>query len=315
MISIIICSRDKKVLETLASNIALTIGIAYETIVIENPNGSFGICEAYNKGAAKANFDILCFMHEDVIFETHDWGKKVLDHLADKSTGLLGLAGGHTKSLVPGSWPSYISENEMSLVQHYKDPSKSPEKIIQTGATVPGKPAKVACIDGVWMCTRKDVFSRNRFDEQNFKRFHGYDIDFSLQVNQAYHVYVVFDILLHHYSEGSFNREWLTENIRLSNKWKNQLPFSVKTVSREDLIRQHWTCMHIFINQMIDMKCTTCYVLRQFANFSFNRFFHLRHFLFGCKVIFQKKMLPLFNSRTENASTKTPENSAIKNTI
>jgi glycosyltransferase involved in cell wall biosynthesis len=315
MISIIICSHKKKVLETLAANIELTIGIAYEIIVIENPEGVFGICEAYNRGAEKASFDIFCFMHEDTFFETPEWGKKVVQHLAAKTTGLIGLAGGDTKSMIPGSWPSYITENEISLIQHFKDNQKSPEKIIQTGADLPGQPAEVACIDGVWMCTRRDVFTQYQFDENFFKGFHGYDIDFSLQVNQTWHVFVVFDILLHHYSEGSFNREWLTENTRLSKKWKKRLPFSVKNVSKAALIRQHWTCMHIYIDQMISLKCSTGFMLSNFFYFSFNRYFHWRHFLYSCKIILLKKFFVKSTRQRSAGNSRLPIASSSNQTL
>lgn len=73
MISIIICSKNKDLLKDVSANIELTIGVPYEIIAIENNKGEFGICKAYNDGASKAKYDIFCFMHEDISFETQNW--------------------------------------------------------------------------------------------------------------------------------------------------------------------------------------------------------------------------------------------------
>ena len=77
MISIIISSANSKQLEEVSQNVAQTIGVPYEIISFNNADGSMGICEVYNKGTAKAKYDLLCFMHEDLLFKTMDWGKVV----------------------------------------------------------------------------------------------------------------------------------------------------------------------------------------------------------------------------------------------
>ncbi|HBR11511.1 MAG TPA: hypothetical protein DD740_04740 [Chryseobacterium sp.] len=73
MLSIIISSYQPDYFAALEKNIAETCGIPYEIVKIDNP-GVMGICEAYNKGAALAQYENLLFLHEDVEFETKDWG-------------------------------------------------------------------------------------------------------------------------------------------------------------------------------------------------------------------------------------------------
>ena len=72
MLSIIISSYQPEFYLALEKNIAESIGIPYEIMKIDNP-GIMGICEAYNRGAEKAQYDFLLFLHEDVLFETQDW--------------------------------------------------------------------------------------------------------------------------------------------------------------------------------------------------------------------------------------------------
>ncbi len=288
MISIIICSANEAALQEVLHSIEHTIGVPYEAIVVENHQGKFGLSEAYNKGAAKAHYDVFCFMHEDVCFETNDWGRKVLNYLSNKAIGLIGVAGGDTKGRIPSSWSSFVFASEVSLVQHFKHSKKPPERICRTG--YPGdvstiKP--VVSMDGVWMCTRRDIYEHCRFDDRTFRQFHGYDIDFSLQVLMKYKVCVVFDILLHHYSEGSYTKNWLDNMILLSNKWKHQLPVSVRDLSEKEYMIQHWTAMVRFIDNLIYFQYKLPAVYYQICKYSFNRYFRVRRFLYSLKYAFQ----------------------------
>lgn len=287
MISIIICSVNKNALKKAMNNVSATIGVPFETIAIDNRNNSCGICEAYNTGALRAKYDILCFMHEDVSFDTENWGQKVIDHLFNSSIGLIGLAGGDTKSYVPSSWASLISASEISYVQHFKNPAIEPQKIYRTSSPENKSSIKqVACIDGFWMCTRKDVFAKYRFDSKTFKGFHGYDIDFSLRVGTEYKVAVIFDVIVHHYSEGSFDKTWMKNAILLSNKWKNKLPVTVCNLDKKELIRQHWTAMNCFIDKLIELNYPLPAVLFYFFKYSFHKLFYWKHFLHFLKYIF-----------------------------
>lgn len=286
MISVIICSKSEELLEKLTQNIKDTIGVPFEIIAINNKDGRFGICKAYNEGAAKARYDIFCFAHEDIFFETAGWGDKVVAHLSDVSVGLIGVAGGDPKSLVPSSWSPLIIESEMHLVQHYKRGSKPAEKIMRTGTPGDGSLAKpVTCIDGVWMCTKREVFQKYSFDDNTFKGFHAYDIDLSLQISSEFKVCVVFDILIHHYSEGSFDKVWMTNALMISEKWRKELPRSVRDLPKTEIVRQHWTCMANFIDKLIKLNYTFSFTLRHFFKYSFNRYFHWKHFLHFLKYI------------------------------
>ncbi|WP_262888705.1 glycosyltransferase family protein [Pontibacter pamirensis] len=225
MISIIICSVNSNMLKEVAENVKDTIGILHEIIAIDNRNGKYGICEAYNIGASKSKYDVLCFMHEDLIFHTIDWGRRVVEHLNDTTIGLIGVAGGTYKSKSLDAWGiDPIEFARMNVLQDYK--SGRPQDHLYSNPFNEFV-ADVASVDGLWFCTRKEVWQNNKFDETTLKEFHFYDIDFSLQVLQSYRVCVVYDILLQHISEGSINRSWLENAVLFHNKWKQTLPYSV----------------------------------------------------------------------------------------
>lgn len=104
MISIIICSKKNTITTTLQENIQETVGIDYELIIIDNSKNSYSIFEAYNKGSSLAKFPFLCFVHEDVLFHTKNWGKLAINHLKVPNTGIIGMAGSQYLLNIPSSW-------------------------------------------------------------------------------------------------------------------------------------------------------------------------------------------------------------------
>jgi glycosyltransferase involved in cell wall biosynthesis len=224
MISCIICSVNKGLFRQLSINIAETIGTPFEIIEIDNSDGKFGICEAYNKGAESAKYDMLCFIHEDILFETNNWGTVLAGHFASlANAGIIGIAGSTYKSLTASGW--WASEDKY-LCYHYKQSYKyiSNESVLRSlnGNSV----KKVICLDGVFLAVKKVVYEKFRFDD-SLRYFHGYDLDLSLAVSREFQNYFIPDIMIHHLSEGSLNDVWLKNMFLLFKKWKNYLPVNV----------------------------------------------------------------------------------------
>src|SRR5688500_11226699 len=103
MLSIIISSTSQEKLAGIKKNIAETSGVEYEIIEFIN-NGEYGLCKAYNDGANKAVYPYLCFVHDDVLFHTINWGNRIIHHLQDKTAGVIGVAGGCYKSAFGLDW-------------------------------------------------------------------------------------------------------------------------------------------------------------------------------------------------------------------
>ena len=86
------------------------------------------------------------------------------------------------------------------------------------------KKSEVKVIDGLFMCCRRDVWEENKFDEVAFTDFHGYDLDFSLQIQRKYKLYVIYDIELEHLSDGNYTVAWMSNMLKVTEKWKDILP-------------------------------------------------------------------------------------------
>lgn len=212
-------------------NIKQTIGVEYEIIAFDNSDGSKGLCEIYNLGIKKAKYPLLCFMHEDVELKTENWGNIVSQAFNDNpKLGLIGIAGSTYKALSPSGWHCNAADVERTnIIQSFKFAEK--EKFHHIRNPLKEEFSEVACIDGVWFCTLKSIASEITFDEALFKKFHAYDIDFSLQVGQKYEVNVRYDILLEHFSEGNFNQSWILEIIKLHQKWNKYLPINKTNIN------------------------------------------------------------------------------------
>lgn len=258
MISIIICSANKKYLNEVKENIAKTIGCEYEFLAYENAKGERGICEIYNQGAAEASYNTLCFMHEDINYKTQDWGKIVLRILSENpSLGLLGIAGSDYKSLAPSSWSNFGPSEGfkgklyMNLIQGFK--FKEIESIRELRNPKNEKISKVACLDGVWMCTTKEVFRKVKFDESILQGFHGYDLDFSLAVNNlGMEVFVTHEILIHHFSEGKYDKVWFSNIKELHKKWSHILPINYANLSFDEIAVVEKRMFRQFFTKYID---------------------------------------------------------------
>lgn len=238
MISIVISSANSTLLSQVTKNIEDTILVPFEIISFENGSGEKGICEIYNTGARRAKYDIICFMHEDINIKTMGWGAVVLSYFKNNlQLGLLGVAGCSYKSKSPSGWVCYGSPKILhyNLLQSFKHRNKKTEHqcLNPNNEILP----KVASVDGLWFCTRKSIAEEYPFDEQLLKGFHGYDIDFSLSVNQKYDVAITYEILINHFSEGRFKEDWITETLKVTNKWKDHLPVNIAGLSKKERVK------------------------------------------------------------------------------
>jgi hypothetical protein len=221
LISIIICSRKKSLSAELTLNIEETIGIAYETITIDNSENKYSIFEAYNIGVEKSRYPYLCFMHDDLTLYTKNWGIKVIDHFNNEQTGAIGIAGSPYAPKMPGSWWGSGLVYQYILRVHEKEPS------ITTVSGIPATRQEVVTLDGVWLCIRRSLFSQIKFDSNRYKGFHFYDVDISMQINQlGFKLYCIFDILIRHYSTGNLGGGWNENAMIFNKKWISVLPVS-----------------------------------------------------------------------------------------
>jgi GT2 family glycosyltransferase len=225
MISIIICSRKSDISIELKRNIAETIGCEFELVVIDNSCNQLSIFQAYNEGVQRANGDILCFMHDDIVFQTNNWG--VIESIFEDNTiGVVGFGGAHFLSSAPMYWSSspFISE----FCRH-NDKGRIYDCIAEDYFI--GTLADVVAVDGFCFFMPKKIFDSVRFDDATYNGFHAYDMDICMQVLKAgYRVCVNREVMIMHYwSETEMYKkigsDLLDNNMRLfADKWQNELP-------------------------------------------------------------------------------------------
>ena len=235
MISIIICSLKSEIDSKLYENINSTIGVPFELIYIYNEKNKYSIFEAYNIGVEKSGFDFCCFMHDDIIYHSNNWGNKVVEMFNSTDANALAVAGTRYLRKMPAYWPSEY--NVVNLIQTSLK-NKQFEKVHwNTNDSF----RQILAFDGLWFCIKKDLFEKIMFDNKLYKGFHFYDLDISLQIyfsgNKSYFIP---NILIEHTSLGKINNDWMNNSIIFYDKWKNLLPIyefvsrSQRTISMED---------------------------------------------------------------------------------
>jgi glycosyltransferase involved in cell wall biosynthesis len=243
MISVIVCSANKDRIALVSRNISATIGIPHELIVIEDASKA-GICDGYNRGAAQAQYDTFCFVHDDVEFITDNWGQRILQHFAlDPSLGIVGLAGGRYKSNTLSGWYTGMKAADCSYI-FQRRPDGSNRKFMAKPAGFEGESVPVRTLDGVLLCMPKKVWQQYPFNSDKLKGFHFYDMDISLRVSQTYKAAVVYNIELVHFSMGNFGNEWVHANIDFHERVRPvPLPCSTGDLSglnKEVLVARAW---------------------------------------------------------------------------
>ena len=208
----------------LEQNINQTIGIDYEIILINNSHNEYSIFSAYNLGIKKAKGDILCFMHEDILFHTNNWGEIVSSILEDSSIGMLGVFG--SKLLVSNVswWLSGYGVGE--YIQGLNN--KTGYCFKKEGCEIDEVCEDVALVDGFWFCMPRCCFDQIRFDDLFYSGFHCYDLDISMQThNIGKRVVVTTRILIEHQSMGALNSVYYSQLELFSQKWRTSLPLFV----------------------------------------------------------------------------------------
>lgn len=226
-LSVIICSTKPLLSVQIRKNIAETIGdIDYEIIWLDNSQNNRSIFEAYNIGVTKAKGELLCFMHEDVVFHSIKWGNYVCEAFKDTKIGLLGILGGYYVSQYTSGWrvEGHISGE---IMHGYTDLSGN-YSVSDFDYTPTNVLTDVCAIDGLWMCSRKDLFLNKTliWDNNTYGGgFHLYDYDLCMQViKNNMRVCIAHNIKIEHKSPGLKDLRYYESMKAFHKKWDYMLP-------------------------------------------------------------------------------------------
>ena len=269
MLSIVICSKNKTLRKEFVDNIINTVGIDYEIISIDNSENQYSIFSAYNLGASKSKYLYICFVHEDVFFHTANWGEKVIAHLQNPNTGIIGLAGAGIVTRVPASWSSLLSLSE-NIIQSDRSGKKETE-IFRLPLNYNKSVRSVILLDGVFMCMRRELMEKIRFDE-TLNGFHGYDFDISIQSTvKGYVNNVIYDIVLEHFSRGKTDKLYYKNLITVFKKWESYLPVSLNNSSEKmlsEITKNEDYNLQRLIKKMVRKGFKSCEIIEEVTYFA-----------------------------------------------
>ena len=193
-----------------------------EIIPVEN-NGQFSLTEVYNKilNDSKNNIVILC--HDDIYFDSKNWGQKILNHFKrNDEYGILGLAG-TTNMPKSAKWWEDFSKMR-GIVNHEHGGKKWESKY---SSSLGNQIDDVVLVDGLFIVINKKNIKKN-FNEE-IGGFHFYDVDFSFRnFIEGVKIGVMYDVRVTHKSIGQTNEQWEKNREVFAEKYKDVLPVKVK---------------------------------------------------------------------------------------
>ena len=213
----------RKVDDNFVSMLKKTSGVSkIEIIPVEN-NGEFSLSEVYNDILKKSQNDIVVLCHDDIYFDSKNWGSKILNYFKRNSDyGILGVAGS-TSLPSSGKWWEDFSKLK-GIVNHEHDGKKWESKY---STSLGNQLDNVLLVDGLFLAINKKNIKKN-FNEE-VKGFHFYDVDFSFRNHlEGVKIGVMYDVRITHKSIGMTNEQWEKNREEFAEKFKEHLPSKLK---------------------------------------------------------------------------------------
>jgi len=222
MISVIFSTRENK--QSHIDHIKKTSGLGKNIEVIQYiNNGEFSLTQLYNKGLKESQYNIVVFCHDDIIFDTKNWGKKLLRVMnKNPEYGIVGIAGSRELPSSGKWWENPLHMYGQVYHQHEGKRwlSKYSDKKI-------GFIDNTIIVDGLFFAIDNNKIKCD-FDE-SVEGFHFYEIDFCFRnYLEGVKIGVTSDIDVTHLSIGMTNDKWDKNRINFSEKYKDNLPVKVK---------------------------------------------------------------------------------------
>ena len=185
-------------------------------------SGDQSLSAVYNHALNQAKNNFVVFLHDDVLFESHHWGHKVIHHLQNSECGILGVAGTASLSTSGVWWEEPLKTIGIVKHQHAGKTWTSKYSGDFANRIIPA-----VCVDGVFIAVNRSKLLET-FNE-NLTGFHFYDIDFCINNNLAgVKIGVIFNVSLIHKSIGQTNQAWEYQRAQFLATHKYNLPCTLK---------------------------------------------------------------------------------------
>jgi len=229
----------RKIDDTFVEMLKKTSGLSKIEIIPFENNGEFSLTEVYNKILDQSSNDIVVLCHDDIYFDSKNWGSKILNYFKRNSDyGILGLAG-TTNMPKSGRWWEDFSKMK-GIVNHEHEGKKWESKY---SASKGNQLDNVVLVDGLFIVVNKKNIKKP-FNEE-IGGFHFYDVDFSFRnFIEGVKIGVMYDVRVTHKSIGQTNEQWEKNREIFAEKYKDILPVKVKrNLTLESPIKVLLSCL------------------------------------------------------------------------
>jgi hypothetical protein len=185
-------------------------------------NGEKSLSEVYNEILSESQYEIVVLCHDDLEFDTKNWGDKILKHTTKNSEyGILGLAG--TKYLDKNAKWWEVNSTMYGIVNHKHQGKKWTSMYSRD---LGNKIEDVILVDGLFIVVNKKNI-KHTFDE-TINGFHFYDLGFCLpNYISGVKVGVMYDVRVTHLSIGQTNQQWEDNRVEFSKRYESNLPIDI----------------------------------------------------------------------------------------
>ncbi len=193
-------------------------------------NGEKSLSQVYNEILSESLNDIVVLCHDDIYFDTKNWGeklKKVFERNPEYS--IIGVAG---STYLPKSGMWWEDRSKMiGIVNHEHEGKKWESKYSDSQQN---NVKEVVIVDGLFICLDKTKIKKN-FDE-SVSGFHFYDVNFCFQnYIESCKIGVITNIRLTHKSIGITNEKWEKNRVIFSEKYSDFLPSKIKITNNDKI--------------------------------------------------------------------------------
>lgn len=201
-----------------------------EVEIIEKVNnGEKSLSQTYNEIINESSNDIVVLIHDDLEFDTKNWGEKLLKCFKKNDDyGIIGLAG--TKFLPSNSQWWSVPENMYGIVNHKHEGKKWTSSYSKD---LGQKVEETIIVDGLFIAFDKTKVKHN-FDE-GIEGFHFYDLGFTLPNHlDGVKVGVTTMVRVTHLSIGQTNQQWEDNRVKFAEKYQSNLPIDINNKNKAE---------------------------------------------------------------------------------
>jgi Glycosyltransferase like family len=188
------------------------------------------IFESYNalldRAAEREDLEALVLLHQDAEIVDADLCAKVRAALRDPGVGVVGCAGARDVRSIAW-WEGSVTL--ASFINRYEEHGGGDLHSFSwtwEGAPPWAQTGEVETLDGFVLALSPWAVRNIRFDE-SLSRFHGYDLDYCLQVREAGRKVLTADFRAIHHRQIEMlpdPEEWIEAHINVAEKWDGRMP-------------------------------------------------------------------------------------------